>query len=92
MSDEYTHEQWYIPARMMTSLRRYIDMGVPPADFLHAVLCNDLKEAVGRGDDENLANLPAFVVFLYNEAPGSCWGSAENVAAWIESKRIENGR
>lgn len=52
------------------------------------MLENDLKSAVAHADDENLQNLPAYVGYLYNEAPGDCWGSKEKVAAYAERKLI----
>jgi len=55
----------------------------PVGDFLTAVLHNNLTEAVARADDENIKNLPAFVGYLYNEAPSLCWGSKERVAEWL---------
>lgn len=79
----YTFRHFYIPGHMMESLRRYIDKGIAPGHFLTAVLEHDLFEAVGRADDENLANLPAYVAYLYNEAPGPCHGSPEKVAEWL---------
>lgn len=81
----YEFRQFYIPARMMGGLQRYIQKGIPPGDFLTAVLSNDLSEAVARADDENVMNLPAYVAYLYNEAPGLCHGSREKMKIWIES-------
>lgn len=79
-----------IPERMMPGIRLYIDQGIIPGSFLQAVICNDLREAVGCADDENLANLPAFVQYFYNEAPGTCWGSADTMMAWSEMRREEH--
>lgn len=78
----YTFRQFYIPDRMMPGIRRYIEEGLVPGSFLSAVICNDLREAVGAADDENLVNLPAFVGYFYNEAPTQCWGSADKMKAW----------
>ncbi len=80
----YRFRDFYIPARMMSGIRRYIDDGTPTGDFLRAVIGNDLQEAVGRADDENLANLPAYIGYFYNEAPLPCWGSKEKMQAWID--------
>lgn len=80
-----------IPERMMPGIRLYINKGIVPGSFLKAVICNDLREAVGCADDENLENLPAFVMYFYNEAPGSCWGSKEKMYAWAETKMNEKG-
>jgi len=87
--DVYQFRDWYIPQRMMGAIDRYINQGLPPAHFLTAVISNDLKEAVGRADDENLANLPAYVAYLYNEAPSPCWGSEKKMKAWVESFKKE---
>ena len=79
----YTYRQFYIPERMMGGILRYIEHRIEPGDFLAAVIRNDLKDACGRADDENLQNLPAFVAYFYNEAPSPCWGSPENMAEWL---------
>ena len=79
----YVFRGFYIPHRMMDGLQRYIENHVAPGDFLTAVIKNDLKEAVSRADDENLNNLPAYIGFLYNQAPGSCWGSEEIFKEWL---------
>lgn len=78
----YGFTTYYIPERMMPALRHWIDHGIPPGDFLLAVLCNDLMDAIGRADDENRQNLPAYISFLFNEAPSPCWGSPPKVIAW----------
>lgn len=72
-----------IDTDMLDALRRYIFEAIPPGDFLMAVLCNDLKEAVGRADHRNIGAIPAYVALLYNDAPGTCWGSEEKVQAWL---------
>src|SRR5580765_6995795 len=81
----YTFREFSIPEHMLEGLVAWIEHGVPPGDFLRAVLCNNLVEAVGRADDTNISNLPAYVAYLYNYAPRGCWGSPENVAVWQEA-------
>ncbi len=78
----YTFRDFYIPAYMMGGIQRYINNGIPPGDFLTAVICNDLMEAVARADDTNIRNLPAYVAYFYNEAPSLCWGSKEKFDKW----------
>lgn len=51
-------------------------------DFLRAVLSNNLMEAVGRADADNLRALPVIASYVYNELPGNCHGSPEIVEAW----------
>ncbi len=72
-----------IPQRILDGLSRYIKDHIPTGQFLHAVLTNDLTEAVGRADDECTLALPAIVKWLYNEAPATCWGSPEKVKQWL---------
>jgi hypothetical protein len=79
----YRFREFYIPERMMGGLERYIAAGIPPGDFLTAVIENDLSEACGRADDENLRNLPAFAAYLYSQAPSDCWGSPATMKAWL---------
>lgn len=82
---DYGRNPFAIPDRMMPALERYINNGEIPGDFLQAVICNDLKEAVARADGENLRNLPAYIMYLYNDAPGACWGSRDKMEAWAEA-------
>jgi hypothetical protein len=71
-----------VPEHMREGITQWIENGIPPGDFLCAILRNDLKDAVGRADDTNLRNIPAFVSFFYNCAPAQCWGSIEQFEAW----------
>lgn len=79
----YKFRQWYIPDRMMPVLRAYIDERRRPGRFLQMVISNDLKEALGAADEENMANIQAYVGYLYNEAPSPCWGSPEKMEQWL---------
>jgi len=80
-----------IPERMLGALQRYIDHGIPPGDFLTAVLSNDLREACTRADDENQQLIYEYVKFLYNYAPLGCWGSRENFHSWLKQGGL-NGK
>ena len=85
----YSFQGFYIPGHMLSALRGYCENHHPVGDFLTAVICNDLAEAVARADQTNIANLPAFVGYLYNEADSRCWGSKEKMKAWLEQARTE---
>lgn len=87
--NQYRFRQFYIPDRMMVGLRAWIEEGRPTGSFLKAVLRNDLREACALADDENLANLPAYVGYLHNEAPSLCHGSPERVKEWFEKHEKE---
>lgn len=83
----YKFMEFYIPDRMMGGIERYVNDHIKPGDFLCAIICNDLKEAVGKADEENMANLPAFVAYFYNETPFNCWGSKERLEAWLKNEK-----
>ena len=72
-----------IPDRMRGSIVRYTDNEIPPGDFLTAVINNDLKEAVGRADDQNMLLLPNYIRWFYNYAPSGCWGFPGAMEEWI---------
>jgi len=67
----------------MPGIKRYVEDNVRPGGFLQAVISNDLKGAVMLGDDENVKNLPAFVMYFYWQTPGECHGSKERMEKWI---------
>ena len=75
-----------VPKHTLESLNRYVYDKIPPGSFLTAVLLNDLKGAFGKADDMNIANMYAILKHCYNNIPIDCWGSPENVAAWLEGK------
>jgi len=86
--DKYSFMNEYsIPERMRGAITRYIEDRRIPGGFLQAVICNNLSEAVGRADDENIRNLPAYVNFFYNHAPSQCWGSPEKMIKWLGNKK-----
>lgn len=82
---DYKFRDWYIPARMLAALDRYVNQGIRPGSFLTAILANDFTEACMRADDENLRNLPAYAAYLYNELPSACHGSYPKVDAWVDN-------
>ncbi len=77
------------------SILRHVEHGIEPGGFIEAVLENDLKEALGRGDLESLANLFAIVSFCYNDIPAGAWGSPKKVQAWrrqvIQDREADHG-
>jgi hypothetical protein len=85
----YTHNEHAIPPGMMPSILRYVDDGLPVGDFLRAVISNDLMGSVGRGDDINVKNLPAFCAYFHNHAPAECHGSQERYKAWIRKHETQ---
>ncbi len=87
----HTFQDFHIPKRMAPGIHRYINYGTLPGDFLRAVICNKLKEAVMYADYENMHNLPAYVDYFYNKAPMGCWGSEERMHNWVKQFKKEVG-
>jgi hypothetical protein len=54
----------------------------PVGGFLTAVLENNLSEALGRADEQNLQTIFHIVAYVYNELPSECWGSPDKVFKW----------
>lgn len=75
-----------IPAHTKEAIIRYVKYGLHPGGFLEAVICNDLKGAVTRADAWNQEKLVNIVAYFYNFCPSGCWGSRENMEAWMEQK------
>ena len=77
-----------IPEATMSSLQMYLEYGVNPGRFLTAVLENNLREAMGQADEDDLESLFHLVVYLYNEVSADAWGNRERVRAYQDSRRI----
>jgi len=69
------------------SLLDYATNKIPTGGFLRAVLSNNLSEAVGRADVYNRQIIPELVEYIYNNLPGSCWGSYEAVDKWLKTNK-----
>ena len=67
-----------------TAIDMYAERRIPPGSFVEAVLCNNLIEALGRADDDNLRDIYEIVKYCYWKIPGNCWGSPQKVKAWLE--------
>ena len=74
-----------LPRHLQGGVKRYIEQGVPPGDFLTAVITNNLHLAISHADSTSLAALPDIVRFFYNESPGGCWGTREKMKKWMET-------
>jgi len=64
-SDQYG----LIPSHTLHALEQFLSDGQPVGGFLTAVLDNDLKNAIGRADRENLSALEQIVKLIYNYFP-----------------------
>jgi hypothetical protein len=88
-----TADDWaYVPSHLHAGLKRWVDEGITPGNFLRCVLNNDLRGAVAHGDPESLSALADITKFLIWHCPVHCWGSRENVRNWpgtLEAMRAE---
>ena len=76
-----------IPEGMHDGIVLYLLHGLPPGNFLSAVLSNDLAEAVNRADEQNAKALAAYVKFIYQHFPINAWGTAQHVSDWMNYRR-----
>lgn len=67
----------------------YRDNGIPPSDFIYAVLTNNLKEAFARADADNERDMREIVCYVYNNMPSAAWGDPDKVAAWLLHRGIK---
>lgn len=85
----YRFQHFTIPSYLVDQLQDYQRHGVPPCDFLFAILSNDLTGAVKAADYHNMNNLPAYASYLVNVLPVSCWGDANTINAWMQERASE---
>ena len=81
-----------LPAHMQDTARLYVEKGIPGGSFFTAVVSNDLMRAFARADETNADAMRDWVMWLYNDAPGGCYGSPERVRAWMEAGGLEGIR
>lgn len=77
-----------IPAKTLEAILHWQEHGTHPNElgsFVRAVLTNNLREAVGRADDENLAALKDTVQWVYWNVPSGTYGSLD--ALLVHHKR-----
>ena len=72
-----------IRPEMRESLTEYVLNHRRTGGFLHAALTNQFALAVIKADKENLAAIKEYAMFFCNEIPSDCWGSKEQVRAWL---------
>ncbi len=75
-----------VPAHLRQGLLAYLTERCPTGSFLRAVLENNLREAVWRGDPLSCAGLDRLVRFLTDHAPARSWGSPKAVRVWLSDR------
>jgi len=79
-----------IPTRTLEAIQHWQEGGMHPAElggFVRALLSNDLREAVGKADDENFAALKETVSWVHFNLPSNAWGSKEKLLAYYDRTR-----
>ena len=71
-----------MPEYMHGGIIRFYENGIPPGDFLTAVIDNDLQEAAVRADSTNIERLKNYVMWFYNYAPSGTWGFPGATDTW----------
>jgi hypothetical protein len=74
---------------LQQALVLYVNYGYKPGSFTTAVLTNDLRGAFGNSDGESEMHLRSLLMWLYNEAPFSCWGTEKRVQEWMKAGGLE---
>jgi hypothetical protein len=78
-------------------MKSYVIEGFDPGSFFVALLANDLMAAAAKSHELNSwKQIRGVVKWLYNRAPGQCYGSHEKVKAWLalskdERRKINEG-
>ncbi len=72
-----------LPAHMRDGVERYVMHGIQGGSFMTELFANRLVQAFGRADEENTDAMREWASWLYNDAPGGCWGSPMAVSEWI---------
>lgn len=85
-------EHWFageyavIPPHIQDALMGYVLERRPVGGFLQAVITNNLRDTYGRADGENRPLIPLYVQWFCNVPPECCWGSINNMQAWLENR------
>jgi hypothetical protein len=75
-----------VPFHLRDGLRRYVEHGIPPGDFLKALISNRLWETLTRADDTlGRDEITAIFRWLYQCAPPECFGTFDKMQAWVDA-------
>lgn len=81
-----------LPPNLQEGMRRYIEEGILPGDFLQACLANDFVMVLRRASPKTYDYVDSIAMFLYTELPArsspDCpWGSREAIDRHIQRVR-----
>lgn len=77
-----------IPEHMQESIMNYAVFRKRPGEFLTAVICNDLRGAVGHADAQNFPLIKTYVQWFYNRCP-QCLVGKENFVKHLSEPQIK---
>lgn len=75
-------EHFGVPEHLREGLVEWVLTARPVGSFLKACLENDFVGAMCHAIDLDEVALLAVAKWIYNEAPGRCWGSPGVVKTW----------
>lgn len=78
-----------LPGGLQGGMLEYIEHGLPTGDFLGKFLSNDLFGSLGHADSTNRHHIWEIAQWIFNNAPGGCWGDKHRVARWIASGGLQ---
>ncbi|HEY5960943.1 MAG TPA: hypothetical protein VIV60_30515 [Polyangiaceae bacterium] len=73
------------PESVRVSILNYLERGIPPGDFVQAVLANEFVEAFCRADMNNIHAMHHIAAYVYHTVPAIAYGSRTIVKAVIEA-------
>lgn len=73
-----------LPECYREGMKRYIEEHILPGGFLTAFLECDLQKVMTRVDLDMVCELRNIYLWIYDEAPSSCWGGPLKVRAWVK--------
>ena len=76
--------------RMVAGIKRYVEHGIRPGDFLTALFSNDLTRTFSHADEKNYPLVGEWVRWMYNEMPSNMVGSQEIMEAYLRSRDYVN--
>jgi len=73
-----------LPEHIKGGMKRYIEEGICPGNFLTAVIQDKLVDSFAIADEINTIKMFDIAKFMYMEAPMACRGSKEKMDEWIK--------
>jgi len=83
----YEFNGMFLTEENIQHIKNHVEDKLPSGSFFTAIICNDLRGAVGNADCQNIHKIPAYVSYFVNHTPSACWGSREKMEAWLEKDK-----